>query len=136
MLLRLHSYFRFCFRHVQTYSSIIQEHTHAYSEPSVSLAYSKPWHISITKHIQTLRYIHNTILNIFTKAQSWTFDTVLNVPVFFYRCCLTSRVTLRLYFRYIDAYSRLTLSYLILLRDSKSPAIFTDILLQPYSGIL
>ena len=134
--LNLHSYFKFCFRQVQTYSSIIQEHTHAYSEPSVSLVYSKPWHISITKNIQTLRYIHNTILNIFTKAQSWTFDTVLNVPVFFYRCCLTSRVTLRLYFRYIDAYSRLTLSYLILLRDSKSPAIFTDILLQPYSGIL
>ena len=78
----------------------------------------------------------NTLLNIFTKAQSWTFDTVLNVPVFFYRCCLTSRVTLRLYFRYIDAYSRLTLPYLILLRDSKSPAIFIDILVQPYSGIL
>ena len=90
----MHSHFRSCFRHVLTYSSIIQEHTYAYSEPSVSLAYSKPWHISITKHIQTLRYIHNTILNIFTKAQSCTFDTVLNAPVF-YRCYLTSRVTLR-----------------------------------------
>ena len=63
------------FRH----SSIIQEHTHAYSEPCVSLAYSEPCHILITKHIQTLRYIHNTILNIFTKAPSWTFDTFLNV---------------------------------------------------------
>ena len=68
--------------------------THAYSEPSISLTHSKPWHISITKHIQTLRYIHNTILNIFTKAQSCTFDTVLNALVFF-RCYLTSRVTLR-----------------------------------------
>ena len=135
MLLSLHSYFRFCFRHVLTYSSIIQEHTHAYSEPSVSLAYSKPWHISITKHIQTLRYIHNTILNIFTKAQSCTFDTVLNAPVF-YRCYLTSRVTLRLHFRHIQAYSRLILPYLVLLRHIKSPAIFTDILLQPYLCIL
>ena len=79
VLLNLHSCFRFCFRRVQTYSSIIQEHTHAYSKPCVS------WHISITKHIQTLRYIHSTILNIFTKAQSCTFDTLLNVPVF-YRC--------------------------------------------------
>ena len=119
----MYSYFRFCFRHVQTYSGIIQEHTHAQSEPSVSLAYSKPWHISITKHIQTLRYIHNTILNIFTKAQSCTFDTVLNAPVF-YRCYLTSRVTLRLHFRHIQAYSRLILPYLVLLRHIKSPAIF------------
>ena len=94
MLLSLHSYFRFCFRHVLTHSSIIQEHTHAYSEVCASLAYSNPWHISITKHIQTLRYIHNTILNIFVKVQYCTFDTVLNAPVF-YRCYLTSRVTLR-----------------------------------------
>ena len=98
VLLSFHSYFRFCFRDVQTYSSIIQEDTHTYSEPSVSLAYSKRWHWhiknSITKHIQTLRYIHDTILNIFTKAQSCTFDTVLSAPVF-YRRYLTSRVTLR-----------------------------------------
>ena len=77
-----------------TYSSIIQEHTHAFLEPFVSLVYSEPWHIPITKHFNTKRYIHNTILNIFTKASSWTFDTVLNAPVFF-RCYLTSRVTLR-----------------------------------------
>ena len=139
MLLSLRSYFWFCFRDFLIYSSIIQEHTHheyahAYSEPSVFLAYSKPWHISITKHIQTLRYIHNTILNIFTKAQSCTFDTVLNAPVF-YRCYLTSRVTLRLHFRHIQAYSRLILPYLVLLRHIKSPAIFTDILPQPYFGI-
>ena len=55
--------------------------THAYLVPSVSLAYSEPWHILITKHIQTQRYIHNTILNIFSKAPSWTSDTVLNAPL-------------------------------------------------------
>ena len=79
MLLSLYSYFRFCFRHIHIYSSIIQEHTHAYSEPCVSLACLEPWHIPITKHIQAPNYINNTILNIFTKA-SWTFDAVLNAP--------------------------------------------------------
>ena len=96
MLLSLHIYFRFCFRHVQTYSRIIQEHMHAYPELYVSLAYSKLWHIPIKKHIQTLRYIHNTILNIFTKARSWTFDANLNAPLI-YRCYLTSRVTLYIF---------------------------------------
>ena len=85
VLLSLYSYFRFCFRHVLTYLSIIQEHTHAYLKPSVSLAYSKPRHISITKHFQTLWYIHNTLLNIFSKAQSCTFHAVLNSPIFFLR---------------------------------------------------
>ena len=65
------------FRH----SSIIQEHAHAYSELCVSLVYAEPWYILITKHIQTPRYIHNTILNIFARAPSWTFDTVLNAPL-------------------------------------------------------
>ena len=50
----------FC-THVQMYSGIIQEHAHTYSEPSASLAYSKPWNIPVTKHIQTLRCIYNTI---------------------------------------------------------------------------
>ena len=94
VLLSLHSYFRFCFRHVQTYSSITQEHTHIYSESSVSLAYSKSLPIPIKKHIQTQWYIHNAILNILTKAQYWTFDTVLNASRF-YGCYLTPRVTLR-----------------------------------------
>ena len=90
MLLSLHNYFRFCFKHVQTYSSIIQEHIHAYSELSVFLAYLKPFKLKtlqtpITKHIQPLRYIQNTILNIFTKAQSWTFDANLNAPLL-YKC--------------------------------------------------
>ena len=81
MLLSLYSCFRLCFRHIQTYSRIIQEHTHVYLVPSVSLAHSEPWHILITKPIPTPRYIHNTILNIFKKAPSWTFDTVLNPPL-------------------------------------------------------
>ena len=49
---------------------------------------------SIFTHM-TLRYIHNIILNIFTKAQSWTFGTNLNAPLF-YRCYLTSAVTLHI----------------------------------------
>ena len=77
-----YSYFRFYFKHIQTYSSIIEEHTHANSEPCVSLVYSEIWHIRITKHIQTPKYIHDTLLNIFTKAPSWTHDTVLNAPLF------------------------------------------------------
>ena len=68
MLLSWYSYFRFYFSHNQTHSSIIQEHTNIYSESCRSLAYSEPWHIPITKHIQTPRYIHNTMLNIFAKA--------------------------------------------------------------------
>ena len=72
VLLSLYIYCRFCFRHIQIYSSIIQEHN--------------------TKYIQTTRYIHNTILNIFTRAPSWTFDTVLNAS-FLYKWSLTSRVT-------------------------------------------
>ena len=78
----------------QTYLSIIQEHTHAYSESCVSLAYSEHQHIPITKHIQISRHIDNTILNIFCKAPSWTLDTVLHAPVS-YRYYLTSRKTLR-----------------------------------------
>ena len=76
--------FGYCFRHIQTYASIAEERTHAYSEL---------WHIPITKYIQNPRHVHNTVSNIFTKAPSWTFNTVLNAPLF-YRCYLTSRVTL------------------------------------------
>ena len=81
MLLCMYSNFRFCFGQDQAYSSIIQEHTHAYfltMYPCVSLEYSKPWHISIPNHIQIPRYIYNTLLNIFTKLhlgrliQFWT----------------------------------------------------------------
>ena len=50
------------------------------------------------------RYIHNTILNIFTKASSWTFDIVLNAPLF-YRCYLTSRVTLPYLYVMFQTYS-------------------------------
>ena len=95
----------------------------------VSPAYSEPWHIPITKHIQPPRCIHNTILNIFTKVPSWTFDTVLNAPIS-YRCYLTSRVTLR-YLRDILACLRLIQQYLFLLSHIKNPSIFRKILLQP-----
>ena len=98
MLLCLYNYFRFCFRQIQTYSGIVQEHTQEHTH-----AYSEPWHIPITKHIQTPRYIHNTILNIFTKAPSCTFDTVLNAPVF-YRCYLISLKVTSATKRYIETY--------------------------------
>ena len=110
MLLSLHSCSSFCFRHFQTYSSIIQEHIDAYSEHYVSLAYSKPWYIPISKHIQALRYIHNTILNIFTNAQSWTFNANLNAPLI-YRCYLTSRVTLYIFNVIYQNYSGIFKTY-------------------------
>ena len=37
----LQSNFRFCFRHIQSYLSIIQVHIHTYSKPFLSLAYSE-----------------------------------------------------------------------------------------------
>ena len=89
----------------------IFRHIQACSELWVSLPYSEPWYVPITKHFQTLRYIHNAILNIFTKAPSWMFDAVLNAPLFF-RCYLTSTVSLTLYFRHIQAYSVLIQPYL------------------------
>ena len=76
-------------------------YNHACSELYLSLPYSEPWNIPITKHFQTLGYIHNTTLNIFAKAPSWTFDTVLKAPLFF-RCFLTSRVTLQYLQHYIS----------------------------------
>ena len=94
------------------------KYAHAYSDLCVSLAYSEPCHIIITKLIQAPRYIHNTILTIFTKAPSWTFDTVLNASLF-YRSYLTSRLTLRylstLYFRHFLRHLRLIQTYLFLL---------------------
>ena len=42
------------------YLDISKHYTHAYSQPCLSL----------TKHIYNPTYIHNTILNIFTKAPS------------------------------------------------------------------
>ena len=119
------------FRHIQALFKRIFTHIQRFS---MSLAYSKPWHIPITKHIQTLRYIHNTILNIFTKAQSWMFDAVLNAPLF-YRCYLTSRITLCIFSVIFQTYSRLIQPYLVLLRHIKSPGILRNILLLPYSGI-
>ena len=83
---------------------------YAYSGLSVSLAYSKPWDIPTTKHIQTLRYIHNTIFNIFTKAQSWKFDANLNASLF-YRYYLTSRVTLHIFNVIFQNYSGIFKNY-------------------------
>ena len=76
----------------------------------MSLVYSKPWHIPIKKHIQALRYIHNTILNIFTNAKSWTFDANLNAPLI-YRCYLTSRVTLYIFNVIFQNYSGIFKTY-------------------------
>ena len=68
-----------------------------------------PWHIQIPDIFLSqsiFRYIHNTILNIFTKAQSWTFDSNLNAPLF-YRCYLTSRVILHIFNVIFQNYSGL-----------------------------
>ena len=70
MLVSLYICFRLCFRHIQTYSSVFQEHTHGYTEP---------WDIPITKYIGTQWYIHNTRLKTLTKAPSRTFE--LNAPL-------------------------------------------------------
>ena len=133
MLLSLYSYFRFCFRHIQTYSSIIQEHTHAYSEPCLFLVYSEPWYIFITDHIQTPRYIHNTILNIFHKSSIlvvwYSSEYAFLLKMLYFTVFLT------LYFRHILACSRFIQPYLVLLRHIRNPSILKNILLQRYSGI-
>ena len=55
-----------------------------------------PWHVP--------RYIHNTILKLFTKPRSWTFHTILNAPplqmVSKFQSDLT--VYLTLYFKHIQ----------------------------------
>ena len=104
------------FRHIRVLFKSILTHIQNF----VCLAYSEPCHILITKHIQTQRYIHNTILNIFTKAPSWTFDTVLNAPLL-KMLCFT--VSLTLYFRLILARSRFIQPYLLLLRHIKNPTL-------------
>ena len=62
------------------------------------------------------------------------FDAVLNAPLF-YRCYLTSRITLCIFSVIFQTYSRLIQPYLVLLRHIKSPGILRNILLLPYSGI-
>ena len=55
----------------QAYSDILEHYSRAYSHifrTLCILAYSVPWHIPITKYIQTSRYIDNTILNIFLRS--------------------------------------------------------------------
>ena len=63
----------------------MKEHTHEYSALSIDYIYISAYleHILVTKHIQTPRYIHDTILNIFKKAQSWMFNTVLDMSHLF-----------------------------------------------------
>ena len=127
VILSFYSYFRFSFRDIQKYSSIIQEHTYAFSKLCVASPNSEPLHIPNTKHIQIPRYLHNTILNIFAKAPSRTFDTALlsNFQSHF-------TVSLTLHIRHIQAYSRFIQPCLVLLRHIKNPGIFPNILLQAY----
>ena len=106
-----------------------------YIQPCVSLAYSEPWDIFITRHVQTPRYIHNTILNFFTKAPSSTFETVLNVPLF-YRCQLLQSLY-GIFNVVFQTYSGMFNTYSVifsLLRHIKNPGILRIILLQPYHG--
>ena len=123
MLFSLYSYFSFCFRQMQTYSSIIQEHTQADSETCVSLPNSEPWHIPSTKDIPTPKYVHNTIFNIFTKPQSWTFD---NSECASFLKILYFTESLTLHFRLILTCSRFIQSYLFLLRNTKNPSIWRN----------
>ena len=82
------------------YPDIFEHYSRAYSRIFRTLCISG---IFLSPSIFGLpRYIHNTTLNIFTKASSSTFDIVLNTPVS-YRCYLTSGVTLR-YLRSIMLY--------------------------------
>ena len=83
MLLSLCRYFRFFlkFPWFQANIDIFEHNSRAYSRIFRTLCISNIFRnqeSSYHKHIQTPRYIHNTTLNIFTKAPSWTFDTVLN----------------------------------------------------------
>ena len=123
MLLSLHSYFRFCFRLIQAYSSIIQKHTHAYSELCVSLAYSEPRHIVITKHIQIIpRHIQNPSIflsqSIF-RLQGIFLISYLGRSIQFrmclvslsYRCYLTSRVTFGVFNVIFQTYSGIFKTY-------------------------
>ena len=59
------------------------------------------------------------MLNIFTKAQSWKFDSVLNAPVF-YRCYLTSRVTLRIFNVIFQTYSGIFKTYVAIFSPVKA----------------
>ena len=87
------------------YPDIFEHYSRAYSRIFRTLCISG---IFLSPSIFGLpRYIHNTTLNIFTKASSSTFDIVLNTPVS-YRCYLTSGVTLR----YTQGYSGMFKIYL------------------------
>ena len=113
---------------LQACSYIFEHYSRAYSRTlrSFCVLGTKPCRILITKHIQTLRYIHNTILNIFTKAQSWTFDANLNAPLI-YRCYLTSRATLHIFNVIFQNFSSIFKTYSSIfspLKACMSPGIF------------
>ena len=94
-----------CFKHILAYYS------RAYS--SIFRTFVYPW------NIQTTRCIRNTILNIFTRAPSWMFDTVLNAPILSILSNFQSDFTATLCFRHIQACSRFIQSYSVLLRHTK-----------------
>ena len=102
------------YKYIQVYSDIFKYYC-------VSLPNSKHWHIPMIKHIQTPRYIHNTILSIFKKALSWTFDTALNAPLL--KRNFTVSLTVSGTFK----------TYSALLKYVTNPGIFRNILLQAYS---
>ena len=130
MLLSLYSFnCRFCFRHIQTYSSVLEEHTHAYSEPCVSLPYSEPWHILITNISKVyskhhIKHFHkSSILDVWYSSECTSLLKMLD---------FTASSTL--YFRLILACSRFIQPYLFFLRHINNPSILRNILLHRYSG--
>ena len=91
--------------------------------------------ISLSQRIFRHIYVHDTILNIFAKAPSWTLGIVLSVSLLqiLSNFSFNFTVSLILYFRHIQAYSTLNQAYLVLLRHIKNPGIFRTILLRVYS---
>ena len=121
---------KFCFRHVQPYSSIIQEH--AYSEASVSLACSKNILRLYGMFIIPYKFISvfSQKLNLGLMIQFWMSLFFIDAMSFLEQLNSTFNVIR------IQAYSRLIQPHLVLLSHVKNPGIFKDILLQPFSRIL
>ena len=82
----------------------------------------------------TFRYIHKTILNNFTKAPSWTFDTVLNVPLSVKDTILhrVFNIIFQTYSGILKIYSAIFVLVKICI---KNPSILKNILLQRYWAI-
>ena len=103
------------FRHIQALFKNIFTHSETFCVLSIFKTLAFYYH----KAYLNLWYIPDTMLNIFTKAQSWKFDSVLNAPVF-YRCYLTSRVTLRIFNVIFQTYSGIFKTYLAIFRPAKA----------------